>query len=375
MKRLVSLVTVLVLLMTAFSACKKAGMTEEDLKKMLVEENKLVLVAKTDFPPYVMDIGDGTPDGIDVEIAREIASRLGLELEVKNLDDTDCTDPLTAVQTGWADIAMGAISADGEQVSFSEPYATADFVVMVVDGSPIKSKDDLELVEKISAAKDTSLFASCSTKCGAERMVGCADDAEAIAQLTGGKVQCAMVSESAALEACENDASLIMCEDRFEYEAKDKEGKAVKRSAVALVKEEKYNSLSLVVNGYLIGTTDGTACGQYCKTTYGDKRVVSYTNGATVMQALLTGKVDCAILDNEPAKMYQKASEHLVILSGACSQTSYSIGVSKSNPALDKRINEILKEMQENGTIDAIVEKYIPKEAAKTTSAKTTEKP
>lgn len=372
MKRLLSLLTVLVLFTTAFSGCRKAGMTEEDLRKMLVEKDKLVMVAKTDFPPYVMEVGDDRLEGIDVDVAQAIAEKLGLELVVKQVEETGCVDVLTAVQTGQADIAMGALSADGEQVSFSDQYASAEFVMMVVDGSPILSKDDLKLVEKIGAVNGTDLFAACSAKCGADRMVGFADEDEAIRQLIQGKVQCAIVSDEAAAAACEQDDALLLCEDSFKYEAKGADGKMVTHTASALVTMEKYNSLNLILNGYLIGTTDGTACGRYCKETYGDKRVVAYTNGATVMQALLTGKVDCAILDEEPAKTYQKASEQLVILPGICSETAYSIGVSKNNPALDKQINEILAQMKKDGTIQAITEKYIPSEAAKTTSVKTT---
>ncbi len=362
MKRLLSLMTVLVLLMTSLSACRKAGVSEQDLKSMLVSEKKdtLVMVTKSGLPPYVDDYGTGDDiqySGIDVQIAEKIAEKLGLKLDIKSSYELEC-DPLTAVQTGKADIAMGGIVAEGEQVLFSNSYDDAQYVVVVVNGSPIKTQGDLDLVGKISAAKDTDLFAACSTECGVNRMVACADETEAISQLTAGKVQCAMVSESAALAACENDDSLILCEDSIKYESKDKDGNTVTMEAKALVRDEKYNSIKLVQKGYRIGTTEGTACGQYCIDTYGNDgkdRVHGFANGSTAMQALLTGVVDCAILDDESAKVYQRANDNLVILSDVCKDTKYSIGVSKNNPKLNEEINKILKEMDEDGTLKEIL--------------------
>ena len=59
---------------------------------------------------------------------------------------------------------------------------------------------------------------------------------------------------------------------------------------------------------YLIGTQKGTTGDIYCEDEFGEKRVMKYTTGNEAVQALVTGKVDCVIIDNEPAKAYVKSN-------------------------------------------------------------------
>ncbi len=55
---------------------------------------------------------------------------------------------------------------------------------------------------------------------------------------------------------------------------------------------------------YKVGVQQDTTGDIYCTDDFGDDRVVRFTNGADAVQALVTGKVDCVITDNEPAKNY-----------------------------------------------------------------------
>ena len=55
---------------------------------------------------------------------------------------------------------------------------------------------------------------------------------------------------------------------------------------------------------YMVGTQRGTTGDIYSEDDFGAERVSKYSSGAEAVQALVTGKVDCVIIDNEPAKAY-----------------------------------------------------------------------
>ena len=95
---------------------------------------------------------------------------------------------------------------------------------------------------------------------------------------------------------------------------------------------------------------------------YGEDHVVRYKTGADAVEALKTGKVSCVIIDNEPAKSFVKANEGLKILDTEYVTEDYAIAVAKNNPELLEKINNALKELKEDGTVDKIIAKYIPAE-------------
>ena len=84
-----------------------------------------------------------------------------------------------------------------------------------------------------------------------------------------------------------------------------------------------------------------------------------YNKGADAVEALKIGKVDCVIIDNEPAKAFVEASEGLKILDTAYAEEDYAIAISKDNTELLEKINTALKELTADGTIQTIVDKYI----------------
>jgi len=85
-----------------------------------------------------------------------------------------------------------------------------------------------------------------------------------------------------------------------------------------------------------------------------------YSKGAEAVMALKTGKVDCVVIDNEPAKAFVAENEGLVILDTAYAEEMYAGAMSKSNEDLFIAVNDALKELIADGTIQAIIDKYIP---------------
>ena len=111
-------------------------------------------------------------------------------------------------------------------------------------------------------------------------------------------------------------------------------------------------------NANAIGCQEGTTGYIYCSDSYGDK-AIAYQDGATAVQALVQGKVDAVVIDNEPAKAYVAANQGLKILDTPFEDEDYAIGVAKGNTELLKSVNGALEQLQQDGTVKKIVDKYI----------------
>ena len=112
----------------------------------------------------------------------------------------------------------------------------------------------------------------------------------------------------------------------------------------------------------LIGTQESTTGYIYASDEFGEDHVVAYTNGATAIQSLIAGSVDCVIIDNEPAKAFVAANQGLTILDTEYAVEDYAIGVSKDNTALLEAVDAALQALIADGSVQAIVDKYIPAE-------------
>lgn len=222
-----------------------------------VEPGVLTMGTNATFPPYEYKDGDDVV-GIDAEIAQALADKLGLQLEIVDMD----FDSLVAsVQSGKIDMSLAGMTVTEERkqnVDFTDSYATGVQVIIVKEDSDIASADDLE--------------------------------------------------------------------------------------------------------GKLIGVQQGTTGHLYCADDFGEDNVIPYANGATAVQALLQGKVDCVVIDQEPAKAFVEANEGLKILETAYTTEDYAAAVSKDNPALTAALNSALQELKDDGTIQGILDKYIKAE-------------
>ena len=219
-----------------------------------VEAGKLTMATNAAFPPYEMTTDAGEFEGIDVDTAKAIAEKLGLELQV---DDMEFDAALLSVQQGKADIVMAGVTVTDERkavMDFSDSYATGIQSIIVPNDSDIASPDDL--------------------------------------------------------------------------------------------------------SGKKIGTQRGTTGYIYCSDDFGEDSVVAYDSGLTAVQALNNGQVDAVVIDNAPAKEYVAANPGLKVLDTSYAEEDYAIGMAKGSP-LEDAINNALKELKEDGTLQSIVDKYI----------------
>jgi len=116
---------------------------------------------------------------------------------------------------------------------------------------------------------------------------------------------------------------------------------------------------------YTIGVQTGTTGDLYSTWDIEDEglgTVSRFNKGADAVEALKIGKVDCVIIDNEPAKAFVAESEGLKILDTAYAEEQYAVAVSKDNTELLENINKALAELTADGTLQKIVDKYIKAE-------------
>lgn len=112
---------------------------------------------------------------------------------------------------------------------------------------------------------------------------------------------------------------------------------------------------------YQIGVQQGTTGDIYCSDDFGDDRVQRFNKGADAVMALTSGKIDCVIIDNEPAKAFVEANEGLQILETSYAVEDYAICLKKESD-LTEKINAALEELIADGTLQSIVDKYISAE-------------
>ena len=125
----------------------------------------------------------------------------------------------------------------------------------------------------------------------------------------------------------------------------------------------------LAVEGanYKIGVQTNTTGDLYSTWNLEDEGLATverFSKGADAVTALVAGKIDCVIIDNEPAKAFVKANEdaNLKILETAYAIEDYAICFAKDNKELSSKVNKALEELIADGTVQKIIDKYIPAE-------------
>ena len=227
----------------------------------------------------------------------------------------------------------------------------------------------------------STLFAACGdskdTGSGASQPGGAASSSEAAGE------------ESAqSADTGDGDNTLVMATNAFfepyEYYEGDEivgidaeVGKAIDREKnvsftrsyakgiqVVIVPEDSEIASIDDMAGKMIGVQQGTTGDIYCSDTtenggFGEENVTRYNKGSDAVMALLSGKVDCVVIDNEPAKSFVAANEGLKILETAYTEEEYAICIAKDNEELLEKVDTALGELIDDGTVQKIIDKYI----------------
>lgn len=209
MKKLFAILLVLTLCLS-LAACGAKGATLADVKKA----GKLTVATSPDFPPFESLEGNKVV-GIEVDIMELIAKDLGVEIEFVQMDFDSV---LVGIQAAKYDCAMSGITvtpAREKNMRFTSPYYNAAQVIVVKEGSAIKSKADL---------KDKTV----SVQTGTTAESGCQDEeikyqaynanADAKIALTTGKVDAWVVDNLTAMQMVAEGDGLVILEEKMTEE-------------------------------------------------------------------------------------------------------------------------------------------------------------
>ena len=162
------------------------GGSGEDVLAKVKEEGTLVIGTEGTYPPFTFHDASGELTGFDVEIAREVAERLGVEAEFL---ETQWDAMFAGLDAGRFDMVANQVGINPERqesYEFSDPYITSTAVLVVAeDNTDIKTFEDLD--GKLSAQSLTSNYAETATSYGAE-LEGVEGFNQAIELLNSGRV-------------------------------------------------------------------------------------------------------------------------------------------------------------------------------------------
>ena len=190
--------------------------TNGDAAFTTVEEGKLIMSTNAAFPPYEMTTDDGGFEGIDVEIAGKIAEKLGLELQI---DDMEFTAALEAAQSGMSDMVMAGVTVDEDRLAvmdFSNSYATGVQVVIVKEGSDV-TVDNLG-EQLIGVQNGTTGWMYCTDDYGSDHVAAFDNGITAVQALMNGQVDCVVIDQGPAQSFVAENQGLTILETEYAVE-------------------------------------------------------------------------------------------------------------------------------------------------------------
>ncbi|MCI8822718.1 MAG: basic amino acid ABC transporter substrate-binding protein [Lachnospiraceae bacterium] len=207
----------------------------------------LIMATNAAFEPYEYYEGDQVV-GIDVEIAQALADRLGLTLEV---EDMEFDSIIPAVNSGKAHMGIAGMTITEDRlvnVDFTDPYTTSRQVIIVQDGSPITGADGLEgKTIGVQTGTTGDLFASDVKDVTMDRY---SKGMDAVLALKDGKVDAVVIDSEPAKQFIAKTDGLVILEEEF----------AVEEYAIAVAKgnEELLDDLNKALDAII---ADGTVKG------------------------------------------------------------------------------------------------------------------
>ena len=225
------------------AASSEAASTSAAAELTTVEAGKLTMTTDA-----------GEFEGIDIDTAKAIAEKLGLELQI---DDMDFDAALLSVQQGKADIVMAGVTVTDERkavMDFSDSYATGIQSIIVPEGSDITSPDDLA-GKKIGTQRGTTGYIYCSDDFGDDAVVAYDDGLTAVQALNNGQVDAVVIDNAPAKEFVAANPGLVILDTSYaeeDYAIGLAKGSALEDAVNATLEELKADgTLQSIVDKYI----------------------------------------------------------------------------------------------------------------------------
>ena len=237
------------------AASSEAASSSAAAELTTVEAGKLTMATNAAFPPYEMTTDTGAFEGIDVDTAQAIAEKLGLELQI---DDMDFDAALLSVQQGKADIVMAGVTVTDERkavMDFSDSYATGIQSIIVPEGSDIATPDDLA-GKKIGTQRGTTGYIYCTDDFGEDSVVAYDNGLTAVQALNNGQVDAVVIDNAPAKEYVAANPGLKVLETSYAEEdyaiGMSKDNTALVEAVNAALEELKADgTLQSIVDKYI----------------------------------------------------------------------------------------------------------------------------
>lgn len=177
----------------AATTTTEAAATTEAADK--TEGGVLVFGTNAEFPPFEYVGDDGEPDGFDVALIKAVGEKLGMEVQVENME----FDSLVSSIGNRIDGAIAGMTVTDErkeQVDFSNPYYEAVQFVIVSADSDIATADDLKNKTIGSQLGTTGMFLSEDIEGATAQTYNRAIDA--VNDLVNGRVDAVIIDKNPA---------------------------------------------------------------------------------------------------------------------------------------------------------------------------------
>lgn len=211
--KLTALVLALMMVLGVLSGCGSSDNGESGEDSADDTKTTLVVATSPDFPPFE-SLEGGEVVGIEVDILKLVAEKMGMELDIQQMD-FDSVIP--GLQAGKFDVGMSGITVTEDRkanVDFSSVYFMAAQAIVVTADSGITCKADLE-GKKVSVQTGTTAEEYCMEN-NYEVLAFTANN-DAASALTGGKVDAWVVDNEVAL-AMAPELGLTVLEDTMTTE-------------------------------------------------------------------------------------------------------------------------------------------------------------
>ncbi len=258
-----SMISLAVLMAMLLAACGGAAEEAPAAKEEAAEAEKATLTMATnaEFPPYEFMEG-GEVVGIDAEVAGIIADELGMELVIENVDFDSI---IPGVKSGKFDMGMAGMTVTEDRlisVNFTTSYATGIQSVIVPEGSPITSVDDLfadGANNKVGVQLGTTgdIYSSGDIEgAGLGAIERFNKGADAVMALKAGKVDCVIIDNLPAQEYVDANEGLVILDTDYAVEdyaiAINKDNaELLEKVDAALVKLIDDGTVQEIVNKYI----------------------------------------------------------------------------------------------------------------------------
>lgn len=211
MKKVLAIVLAVLAAATCFAGCGKSKETTEAKKQLVMGTN-------ASFPPYEFVDDNNNIVGIDAEIAKALADKLGMELTIK---DMEFDSLIPAVKGGSIDVVLAGMTVTDERkesVNFSDSYATGIQSIIVKDSSEIKNADQLKNAKKIGVQTGTTGDIYCTDDFGKDKVNQYANGSLAVAALKNDQVDAVVIDNEPAKNYVKANTGLKILDTEYAVE-------------------------------------------------------------------------------------------------------------------------------------------------------------